>query len=136
MPLSSISELGESSVAEAFISRYGTAHTFRAKIVYFNDLISKGIGRKRLQSIQERAGLTPTLRNSNASRIPTTGSGSSRLKARIAIRSQYGSKHGSEQKLQLSTSTQPTSVGLRLIACCQGTYFFFFSFFSFFFFDK
>lgn len=43
--LSGLSESGKSSVAEAFYSHFGTAHAFRAKMVYFNDLISERLGR-------------------------------------------------------------------------------------------
>ena len=43
--LSGLSESGKSSVAEAFCSHHGTALAFRAKIVYFDDLISERLGR-------------------------------------------------------------------------------------------
>lgn len=43
--ISGLSESGKSSVAEAFCSYYGTAQAFRAKIVYFNNLISEKLGR-------------------------------------------------------------------------------------------
>lgn len=43
--LSGLSESGKSSVAEAFCSHHGTAQAFRAKMVYFNGLISERLGR-------------------------------------------------------------------------------------------
>ena len=42
---SGLSESGKSSVAEAFCSHHGTKQAFRAKIVYFNHLISERLGR-------------------------------------------------------------------------------------------
>ena len=51
--LSGLSESGKSSVAEAFCSYHGTAHAFRAKIVYFNNLISERLG-KSIYPLPER----------------------------------------------------------------------------------
>ena len=51
--LSGLSESGKSSVAEAFCSHYGPAQAFRAKIVYFNDLISERLG-KSVYSLPEK----------------------------------------------------------------------------------
>ena len=48
-----LSESGKSSVAQAFCSHHGTTHTFRAKIVYFNDLISERLG-KSVYSVSEK----------------------------------------------------------------------------------
>ena len=43
--LSGLSESGKSSVAQAFCSHYGTEQAFRAKIIYFNDVISERLGK-------------------------------------------------------------------------------------------
>ena len=43
--LSGLSESGKSSVAEAFCSHYGPEQAFRAKIVYFNNVISERFGK-------------------------------------------------------------------------------------------
>ncbi|KAL8971689.1 MAG: hypothetical protein Q9197_003145 [Variospora fuerteventurae] len=43
--ISGLSNSGKSSIADNFCSHYGTAHAFRARIVYFNDLISEKLGR-------------------------------------------------------------------------------------------
>ena len=51
--LSGLSECGKSSVAQAFRSHYGTEQAFRAKIVYFNDVISERLG-KSVYSLPER----------------------------------------------------------------------------------
>ena len=51
--LSGLSEAGKSSIAEAFCSHYGTTQAFRAKIVYFNDLISERLG-KSIYSLPEK----------------------------------------------------------------------------------
>ncbi len=51
--LSGLSESGKSSVAEAFCSHHGTAQAFRAKIIYFNDLISERL-RKSVYSLPEK----------------------------------------------------------------------------------
>lgn len=51
--MSGLSESGKSSVAEAFCSHHGTAQAFRAKIVYFNDLISERLGMS-VYSLPER----------------------------------------------------------------------------------
>ena len=48
-----LSESGKSSVAEAFCRHYGSARAFRAKIVYFNDLISERLG-KSVYSLPEK----------------------------------------------------------------------------------
>ena len=48
-----LSESGKSSVAQAFCSHHGTTHAFRAKIVYFNDLISERLG-KSVYSVPEK----------------------------------------------------------------------------------
>lgn len=50
---SGLSESGKSSVAQAFCCHYGTAQAFRAKIVYFNDLISERLG-KSVYSLPEK----------------------------------------------------------------------------------
>ena len=50
---SGLSESGKSSVAQAFCSHYGTTRAFRAKIVYFNDLISERLG-KSVYSVSEK----------------------------------------------------------------------------------
>ena len=51
--LSGLSESGKSSVAEAFCRHHGPAQAFRAKIVYFNDLISERLG-KSVYSLPEK----------------------------------------------------------------------------------
>ncbi|KAL8674419.1 MAG: hypothetical protein Q9168_001152 [Polycauliona sp. 1 TL-2023] len=43
--ISGLSESGKSSIAEGFCSYFGTSQAFRAKIVYFNNLISERLGR-------------------------------------------------------------------------------------------
>ncbi|KAL8917912.1 MAG: hypothetical protein Q9208_007655 [Pyrenodesmia sp. 3 TL-2023] len=43
--ISGLSESGKSSLAEGFCSYHGTAQAFRAKIVYFNNLLSERLGR-------------------------------------------------------------------------------------------
>lgn len=50
---SGLSESGNSSIAQAFCSHHGTTHAFRAKIVYFNDLISERLG-KSVYSVPEK----------------------------------------------------------------------------------
>ena len=50
---SGLSESGKSSVAQAFCSHHGTTHAFRAKIVYFNDLISERLG-KSVYNVPEK----------------------------------------------------------------------------------
>ena len=50
---SGLSESGKSSVAETFCSHHGSAQAFRAKIVYFNDLISERLG-KSVYSLPEQ----------------------------------------------------------------------------------
>ena len=50
---SGLSESGNSSVAEKFCSHHGSAQAFRAKIVYFNDLISERLG-KSVYSLPEQ----------------------------------------------------------------------------------
>ena len=50
---SGLSESGKSSVAQAFCSHQGATHAFRAKIVYFNDLISERLG-KSVYSVSEK----------------------------------------------------------------------------------
>ncbi|KAL8997559.1 MAG: hypothetical protein Q9169_003177 [Polycauliona sp. 2 TL-2023] len=42
--ISGLSESGKSSGADGFCSHYGTAQAFRAKIVYFNNLVSEKLG--------------------------------------------------------------------------------------------
>ena len=51
--LSGFSEAGKSSVAEALCSHYGTSKAFRAKIVYFNDVVSEKFG-KSIYGLSER----------------------------------------------------------------------------------
>ncbi|KAL8681158.1 MAG: hypothetical protein Q9186_002690 [Xanthomendoza sp. 1 TL-2023] len=51
--ISGLSESGKSSVAEGFCSAFGTAQAFRAKIVYFNNLISEKLGRS-IYSLPEK----------------------------------------------------------------------------------
>ncbi|KAI4281505.1 MAG: hypothetical protein L6R38_003631 [Xanthoria sp. 2 TBL-2021] len=51
--ISGLSESGKSSVAEGFCSHYGTGQAFRAKIVYFNNLISERLG-KGIYSVPEK----------------------------------------------------------------------------------
>lgn len=50
---SGLSESGKSSVAQAFCSHYGTELAFRAKIVYFNDVMSERLG-KSVHSLSGR----------------------------------------------------------------------------------
>ncbi|KAL8938239.1 MAG: hypothetical protein Q9216_003999 [Gyalolechia sp. 2 TL-2023] len=52
--ISGLSESGKSSVADAFCSYYGTSQAFRAKIVYFNHLISEKLGRS-IYGLPEKA---------------------------------------------------------------------------------
>lgn len=51
--ISGLSESGKSSVAEGFCSYHGTAQAFRAKIVYFNNLMSEKLGRS-IYSLPEK----------------------------------------------------------------------------------
>ena len=51
--LSGLSESGKSSVAEAFCSHHGPEQAFRAKIVYFNDLMSERLG-KSVYNLSEK----------------------------------------------------------------------------------
>ena len=50
---SGLSESGKSSVAEAFCSHHGPEQAFRAKIVYFNDLMSERLG-KSVYNLSEK----------------------------------------------------------------------------------
>ncbi|KAL8847762.1 MAG: hypothetical protein Q9221_007210 [Calogaya cf. arnoldii] len=51
--ISGLSELGKRSVAEGFCSHYGIGQAFRAKIVYFNNLISEKLG-KSIYDVPEK----------------------------------------------------------------------------------